>query len=108
MTKYADLKFKKDRIAHIKRMVGTNRAWALRALIRIYEYQTADEQAIGYTQNLNGVGFNGADSDILSSMAEQVNNGRQMTDRQMEIIFKKMPKYAKQLMEIADEAAAAG
>ena len=102
MTKYADLKTKKDKIAFIKEQVSFNPKWATRALMTIYEYQTADEQASGYTRNWNHVGFNGVDSEILSSFAEQVNKGRTLSPKQMAVVFRKMPKYAKQLMNIAD------
>ena len=30
--------------SYIKQKLSTNHAWALRALIKIYEFQTADEQ----------------------------------------------------------------
>lgn len=103
MTKYVDLKTKKDKIAFIKEQVSYNPKWATRALMTIYDLQTSDEQASGYTQNWNYVGFNGVDSEILSSFAEQVNKGRTLSEKQMKIIFKKMPKYAKQLMNIADK-----
>lgn len=99
---YNTLKTKKARIAHIKEMVAANGRWAVRALTHIYEYQTADEQESGFTRNLNGVGFSGADSEILSSFAEQVLKGRALSEKQMRIVFKKMPKYARQLMVIAE------
>lgn len=103
MTKYADLKTKKDKIAFIKQQVSYNPQWATRALMKIYDLQTEDEQVSGYTHNWNCVGFNGIDSEILSSFAEQINKGRTLSEKQMKIVFKKMPKYAKQLMNIADE-----
>lgn len=104
MTKYAELTTKKAKVAHIKQMVATNDAWALRALSRIYEYQTTAEQTAGHTRDLNGVGFSGADSEILSSFADQLLRGRKMSEKQMVIIHRKMPKYARQLMRIADSA----
>ena len=100
--KYNELATKKAKIAHIRNMVSTNPSWALRALERIYALQTSDEQACGITRNLNGVGFSGADSEILSSFAEQVKKGRTLSPKQMTILYKKMPKYARQLMGIAD------
>ena len=108
MTKYSDLKTKKDKIAFLKQKLGTNYAWALRGLVRIYEFQTASEQASGYTQDWNGVGFSGADSEILSSFAQQVEEKRFAgSPKQCAILFKKMPKYARQLMNIADADAKA-
>ena len=100
---YEDLKFKKDKIAFIRERVGTDQRWAIKGLLRIFEYQTANEQATESTNEENGVGFTGVDAEILSSFAKQINKGRNMSPKQMAIIYKKMPKYAKQLMNIAEE-----
>ena len=78
------------------------RPLAIRALLRIYEDQTAEEQNAGHTRDHNGVGFSGVDGEILSSFASQVQKGRIMSVKQMALIHKKMPRYAGQL-----EAAAA-
>ena len=94
---FNELKFKKDRIAHIKDKVRTDANWAIRGLLRIYEDQTASEQASGHTSEHTGVGFTGVDGEILSSFAEQINKGRTMSPKQMALIYKKMPKYAAQL-----------
>ena len=99
---YSELKTKKEKMSYIRQRVGTNRTWATRALMCIYNLQTSDEQASGYTRNWNSVGFSGVDSEILSSFAEQVLKGRTLSQKQMAIVQKKMPKYSKQLMNIAD------
>lgn len=99
---YNELQHKYQRIAFLKEKLATDLNWAKAGCQRIYEYQTADEQATGETRNLNGVGFSGADSFILSSFAEQINAGRFAgTKKQLDILFQKMPKYAKQLDAIA-------
>ena len=82
---------------YIKNQLATNQAWAVKALVKVYTLQTLDEQATGQTSNLNGVGFSGIDSKILSSFAEQVNKGRNLSAKQMAIVFKKMPRYHKQV-----------
>jgi len=82
---------------YIKNQLATNQAWAIRALVKVYTLQTLDEQCTGQTANLNGVGFSGIDSKILSSFAEQVNKGRTLSVKQMAIVFKKMPRYHKQV-----------
>lgn len=98
---YQDCKFKKDRIALLREKLGTNDAWAIRGLTVIFDYQTADEQNAERTMDHNGVGFTGIDGEILSSFAKQIRTGRKMSKKQMDIIFKKMPKYAKQLDGVA-------
>lgn len=98
---YQDCRFKYERIAFLKEKLATDQRWAVRGLTRIYEFQTADEQAIGMTREYNDVGFSGVDAEILSSFAEQVLRGRTLSPKQMAIVFKKMPKYARQLDSVA-------
>ena len=83
---------------YIKQQLGSNSVWDLRALVKIYENQTSDEQAAGHTTEDNGIGFSGVDSNILSSFAVQVNNGRNLSIKQMNVLFKRMPRYHKQII----------
>jgi hypothetical protein len=105
MSDYTDCKFKKDRIALLRKKLATNEAWAIRGLTVIFDYQTAEEQNAEATMLHNGVGFTGADGEILSSFAKQIRAGRKMSEKQMALIFKKMPKYAKQLDAVAQAKA---
>lgn len=93
MTKTQEVKVWKENIASKTR-------WAIRALLAIYEFQTAEEQVIETTKEKNGVGFNGVDAEILTSFAKQVQAGRTLSAKQMAIVFKKMPKYAGQLQKL--------
>ena len=102
--KYSEIKYKYQRIAHIKAKVGSDPQWAIKALMRIYDDQTREEQNAGHTSEHNGVGFSGIDGEILSSFAEQINKGRNMSPKQMALIHKKMPKYATQLEAAAKTA----
>ena len=97
MKPFAELTTKKDRVERLRLMLGTNSKWAVKGLLRIFENQTSGEQEIDATVEHNGIGFTGADANILSSFAKQIADGRQMSEKQMGIIFKRMPKYAKQL-----------
>ena len=101
MEKFADLKTKKDRTARLRLMLGSNAAWATRGLVRIFENQTEDEQDKDVTSDQNGIGFTGVDAEFLSSLAKQVIAGRTLSDKQMSHLFKKMPKYAKQLEKVS-------
>ncbi len=101
--KYAELTTKKDRIAFIKEKLGTNHQWAIKGLLRIYANQTEDEKVIEETREHNGIGFTGADANILSSFAKQISEkNRVMSEKQMNLIFKKMPKYARQLESVSN------
>ena len=100
--KYSELKTKKGKVAFLRLMLASNPKWAVRGLLRIYEAQTHSEKAIGTTTDHNGVGFSGVDGEILSSFAEQVKKGRQMSAKQMGIIYKKMPRYSGQLVKFVE------
>jgi hypothetical protein len=84
----------------IKNQLATNPTWAVKALVKIYERQTIDEQNSQMTKENNGIGFNGLDANILSSFAEQVNKGRNLSVKQMTIVYKKMPRYWKQVASL--------
>ena len=99
--RYQDCTTKKARIEFLREKLGSDYRWATRGLVRIFERQTADEQASGHTKYHNGVGFSGVDSDILSSFAGQVLKGRHLSVKQQKILFKKMPRYARQLDDVA-------
>jgi hypothetical protein len=102
--KYSELKTKKEKVAFVKQMLASNPTWAVRGLLRIYEFQTESEKSIGETTEDNGVGFSGADAHILSSFADQIKAGRQMSVKQMAMIYKKMPRYSGQLVRITERA----
>ena len=104
MEKFADLKTKKARIERLRLMLGSNSKWAVSGLLRIFENQTADEQQAEVTAVDNGIGFTGADAEFLSSLAKQVLKGRNLSEKQMGFLFKKMPKYAKQLEGVSRRA----
>jgi hypothetical protein len=84
----------------IKNQLATNPTWTVKALVKIYERQTIDEQNSQSTKENNGIGFNGLDANILSSFAEQVNKGRNLSVKQMTIVYKKMPRYWKQVASL--------
>ena len=85
-------------IEYVKNKLATDGNWASRAILKLYECQTAAEQTIGNTTDNNGVGFNGLDGVILSSFAQQLLKGRTLTTKQLAIAHKKLPKYGKQVI----------
>ena len=86
----------------IKNCIQTNDKALYGALRKLYGEQTADEQDAGETKHHNGVGFNGADSKIMSSFAEFLNRTGFLTTKQKAIARKKMVKYTKQLTKLAN------
>jgi hypothetical protein len=98
---FKDCKTKTERVAYIRAALSTDYGWASKGLLRIYDNQTADEKAVQETRVWNNIGFTGADANLLSSFAEQIRSGRSMSPKQVGLIFKKMPKYAKQLESVS-------
>ncbi len=86
----------------IRNLLETNNIMVEKSVVKIYELQTADEQVLKETNHCNGVGFNGTDSRILSSLAEWVMSGKHLSQKQMAIARKKIMKYAGQLTLVAN------
>jgi hypothetical protein len=94
---------KKEVKEFLKYKLGTDYVWAIKGLLKIFENQTLDEQKSKHTKYHNGIGFNGTDGEILSSFALQFRKKRRLSDKQMTIVYKKMPKYWNQILSISDE-----
>lgn len=87
--------------AEIREKLASNDNWLVRGLLAIFSRQTASEQEAGVTSEDNGIGFNGADAEILSSFAKFYAKNGYLSPKQREIARKKMLKYAGQLEKIA-------
>lgn len=74
-----------------------SRAWCKRALLRVYANQERDEQAAANVTKRNGIGFTPADAKLLTSLAEQIQQRDWLSPGQWEILYKLLPKYARQL-----------
>ena len=98
-----EFKSKKEIENAIRERITTNPKSAVKAMMRIFEYQTADEQSNGSVTDYNGVGFAGTDSQILTSFCKQWMKYKRLSEKQMAIVFKKIGKYAGQLTRLAIE-----
>ena len=98
---YSDLTKDKDRVVFIKEKLATDDRWLIRGLLKIYEQQTADEQATRTTRVTNAIGFSAFDADFLTGMAKRVQDGYMLTPKQQIATRKAMAKYAGQLVRIA-------
>ena len=87
----------------VKSKLATDPIWAQHGLLKIFEFQTSEEQKSKDTIFNNGIGFNGTDGQLLSSFALQLQKKRYLTPKQMAYVFKKMPKYWSQIVKISDE-----
>jgi transcription initiation factor IIE alpha subunit len=89
-------------VDYIKSQLQNNLQWLERAIVVLYEYQTADEQSTRDTRYTNGVGFNGRDARRMSWYAQYLQRGNHLTGKHVEIAKRVMPKYAKQIQKIIE------
>lgn len=85
----------------IKTNIATKPNWAERAIVRLGQEQDADEIAMQSTSKSNGFGFNSVDAFILTSFYKQIIAGRHLSEKQLAIAYRKLPKYAKQLERLS-------
>lgn len=69
----------------------------------MYQRQTSDEREKQSTVHENGMGFDGFDAPFLSDVARTSKPFNDLTTRQAVVVAKKLGKYVKQLVEIANE-----
>ena len=89
----------------IQSLILSNPAALKRAIIKIYERQTAEEQCADQTIEHNGIGFNGIDAEIMSSFAKQLMSRGFLSPKQVAIARRKMPKYWNQILQLIEEKA---
>ena len=87
---------------YVREQLKTDDRWAKQALLKIYELQTAEEQASGYTKVYNNVGFSGVHGEIMSSLAEQLIRKDWLSPKQMKLVHKIIHKYTRQVVEISN------
>lgn len=92
-------KWKKEEIQH---KLETNNKWLIKGLLAIYNKQTQDEKSAEVTKHDNGVGFGGADGNILTNRAKFYIERGFLTEAQLKYVRKAMKKYAGQLAKIAN------
>lgn len=95
---------KKERIETLKARIKGDREAAVKAMLVIFERQTEDEKRAEVTSHSNGVGFGGADAEILTSFAKQYLQRGTLSEKQTALVLKKMSKYAGQIIKLGDEA----
>jgi hypothetical protein len=90
---------KQNTLETLKQKLPTDVRWAQRALLAIYKNQTADEQDGADVVHHNQMGFRCMDAMILTSLANQLKQRGTLSEKQMRIVFKLMPIYARQLIK---------
>jgi len=90
---------KEDLVKATNIQLATRDNQAIKGLLEVYANQTESEQETKDTHCRNGVGFTPADASFLSSLAQQYQTKNYLSKKQMDLLKKKMPKYARQLVE---------
>jgi hypothetical protein len=78
-----------------------------RAIVAIYRLQTPDEKSAETTVYKNDVGFSAFDAKFMTSLAQQILQGRDLSPRQMFHGRKTIKRYHRQLAELANAREAA-
>ena len=91
-------KSKRALISELKTQLAERDHQAIKGLMKLYSFQQENEKSSGYSINVNGIGFNRLDSQILNYFAQFVGRGG-LDEYQMQILHTLMPKYARQLIE---------
>ena len=92
---------KTEAINTIRTAIVSNNRALYKALLIIYENQTSEEKSAQTTIEDNEVGFSGVDARLLSSFAAYLQRWGDLTERQLVHARKKMPKYARQILDLS-------
>lgn len=90
-------------VEEIKSLIAKNDTVLCKAMIQLYNQQTAVEQLCQQTKAHNSVGFNCIDSKFLTSCSEFYLKSGFLTSRQVKAVRKTIMKYSKQLTWLANE-----
>jgi hypothetical protein len=74
----------------------------LKAMVKLYEFQTASEQATEDTKYHNNVGWRPADAPFLTSVTKRHLSGRTLSPKQIFVARRRMMKYAGQIVRIIE------
>jgi len=103
MKQIADKAQEKKRPAayeELSKLIDSSDEWAVGALVRLYQFQTPDEQQAHRTDHLNECGFNSFDAGALSNIAEFYQDKEFLTLRQLAFVKKALKKYINQLLRV--------
>ena len=115
--RYSDLQTEEERLAFVKTKLANDDRWVARGLLALFTCQTGQEKERKSTVKANGKGFSSYDAEMLTNIArelirregEHACNSLQkpfslrnhMSAYHAEQARRRMPKYAKQLLEFA-------
>ena len=86
----------------IKAVLVRSDVFVTRSVVKMLERQTADEARGGYTNVANSVGFSAFDAEFLTSIANKIIEGRNLSVKQNASARKSMLRYSGQITDIAN------
>lgn len=92
-------------VAKVKESIRGNDSALFKAILKVYEGQTSQEQRVSATTQNNGVGFNSADGYICSRYAEAIRQGVGLTPSDIRDARRRMEKYAAQVFKFMEQIA---
>lgn len=102
----ADNNSQEEERNRLQTLIKTTDEYAIGALLKIYSFQTADEQYTGGTHHDNAKGFNATDAGFMSSLSEQFLKKGSLSDKQIGYVKRIILKYIGQLIESGFEPVA--
>ena len=86
----------------IKAVLVRSDVFVTRSVVKMLERQTVAEAQGGYTTDANNVGFSAFDAEFLTSIANKIIEGRNLSPKQISSARKSMLRYAGQITDIAN------
>ena len=86
----------------IKSILTRSDVFVTRSVVKMLERQTVAEAQGGYTNVANNVGFSAFDAEFLTSIANKIIEGRNLSVKQISSTRKSMLRYAGQITDIAN------
>ncbi len=98
MTTSVVIRTKAALVADYRSKLKSNMSDALDGLLLVFNNQRDDEIATNSTHHKNHIGFNKSDAKVLSQIAKDKLDGKDLDDLQIAEISRRMPKYAWQII----------
>ena len=86
-------------VAHYRTKLKSNISDTTDGLLIVFNNQMNDEIATNSTHHKNHIGFNKSDAKVLSQIAKDKLDGKDLDDYQVSEISRRMPKYARQIVD---------
>jgi hypothetical protein len=85
-------------VANYRTQLAENISDGIDGLITVFNNQRSDEVATNSTYHHNRIGFNKSDAKVLTQIAKDKLDGKDLNDIQAAEVSRRMPKYAWQII----------